>query len=358
MRKTIYLLFILYFLIFVAGGILFYTKYMQNFASIESMPIQVETVSPEATIYYSKTDTLYRFDPKNLNNPLQFNKVEQFISTGEVGQMDIDVDQTQAVYEVKNSGGNWEIWQAKLADFQGEKIAYPGKKELEGFEDFSLPNYSPDKNNLAFLGNGGTADVIFVKDIANDTYKKLAGETGVKISDYSWSQDSKKLVFCSSSLPKNACWKVVLSNGQMTKIFDADVKTVSWNKTEDIFYLNRGETPHIFSVREDGQNPLQIDNLEIPKIIVDFQIDYQGKKITYSVNDEQKSDVYLSNIDGSNRVQMTTDGNSRQPLFSPDGAEISYLRQKDGIFLIGVNKTNEKKAVNLVDTISSLLIWR
>lgn len=360
MKKTISFLFILYFLILIGAGTIFYFKYIRNFSLIETKPILVETVNPRSLIYYTQANILYRADPQLQNNPLSLEKIETLTLQGEIGQLDLNIFKSQIIYDIKNPDGNWEVWQGDFNNIQKEKIGFKGVAELEDYEDFSNPKYSPDKTKMAILGQKNTADTIFIKDLSG-AWQKVADKIGIKITDYSWSKDSQKLIYCSSNPPvnetKNGCWTINLETKTNTKSFEREVKKISWNKTDNIFYLSKSDPPHIYTIYPEIQEHAQIDDVSAPKTIANFQIDYQGKKIAYEIIADQKSDIYLSNIDGSNRLQLTTDGNTRQPIFSPDD-EIAFLRQKDGIYLVKTDKTNERKLINLEDSIDLLILWR
>ena len=329
---------------------------MRNFSSIKTEPLQVEIVKPRALIYYSKGSDLLRVDPQSQND-----SVKTLETQGEIGQLDLNASKSQVTYEVKSATGNWEIWQGDFNNIQKEKIAPDDSaQELVPYENFSAPKYSPDKNKLSYLAQSSSSDAIIIQDIVTGDLEKVEPDTKIKIADYSWNNKSDSLIYCSSNPPaggaKNACFVFNLANKQNTKAFEREIKKVSWSKTDNIFYLSSGETPHIYTANIAGGSPVQIDDVSSPKNIINFQINNQGEKIVYEIVADQKSDIYLSNIDGSNRLQLTTDGLAHQPIFSPED-EIAYLRQKDGIYTIESDKTNERKIISLEDTINNLLIW-
>lgn len=358
MKKTLVLIFILYLVIFISAGVFFYNQYISNFLSDGKELFQVEIINPSSLIYYSKKNVLYRVDPQNQTEALQLNNIETFPLAGEeVGRLDIDNNNLLAAFDIKNADGNWEVWQATVANLQTEKLAYLGLVELAGFDDFTNPQFSPNGEKLAFIAQGTSEDVIFIKNLANNVLQKIAADTN-KISDYSWNKDSSKIIFCTSNLVPNGCWNTNLETLENSKIFQQDVKKISWNKTDDIFYLSKAESPHLYAIRQDGSDTKQLDDVSSPKQVVTFQIDPAGKKIVYEVTGEEKSDIYLADIDGANRLQLTTDGKADQPLFSTDGKEIAYLKQKDGLYLINTRAIVERKIVNFTDTIDFLLLWR
>ena len=360
MKTNITLIFIIYFLFFAGTGFVFYTKYLDNFTS-KTEPLALETLNSPSAIYYSKGTTLYLLDPNRQANPLEVNPGEQFSLTGEISQLALSKNLLAAI-EIKNTDGFSEIWQGTTSDPQKEKLASVGSAEFAGFEDFLKPQFSPDNTFLSFLGSGKTADVIFVKNLATNDLVRLGEDKTAKITDYSWNKDSSKVIFCTKSLLKNGCFEESLDSPKSTASFKEEVKEISWDKTEEIFYLTQADVPHLFRLDASGKNPQQLDNLISPNKIVSFQIDPAGQKIAYEIISDTPvaggSDIYLAQTDGSNRLQISTDGNAQKPLFSPDGTEITFLRQKDGIYFIKTDKTNERKMINLSDTIDHLFLWR
>lgn len=352
MKQITILLFIIYFLILTGGVTAFYLKYVRNYAPVTTQTLEVETVNLRPLIYYAKSNIFSSVDPDPQNKISTPTTLE---AQGEIGQLDLNKLKSQFAYEQKNANSNWEIWQGDSSNLQKEKVGFIDQTKFGNFEDFSKPKYSPDMNKLAFLAQGSTTDTIFIKNLATDTLQKIINDSTVKIADYSWDKTSKKLIYCSST----ACFSVTQEGKENTKLFEQEVKKISWDKTDDIFYLSRNDTPHIYAVHAGNQDHTQIDDVTAPKKIVGFQINTDGKKIVYEIIADQKSDLYLSDITGANRFQLTNDGNASQPIFSDSATEkIAFLRQKDGIYTINLDQTNARKIVSLKDTINSLFLWR
>ncbi|MCL5407265.1 MAG: hypothetical protein M1429_02105 [Patescibacteria group bacterium] len=360
MKQTTILLFILYFLILAGGVTAFYLKYVRNYTPVATQTLQVETVNLRPLIYYTKTNILSSVDPDPQNKISTTITLE---AQGEIGQLDLNKPKSQFAYEQKNANSNWEIWQGDSSNLQKEKVGFIDQTKFGNFQDFSKPKYSPDMTKLAFLAQGSTTDTIFVENLATGVLQKIINDSAVKITDYSWDKASKKLIYCSSNPPagqsKNACFSVTQEGQENTLVFEREVKKISWDKTDNIFYLSRDDIPHIYTVSPGNQDHTQIDDVTAPKKIVGFQINPDGKKIVYEIIADQKSDLYLSDTTGANRFQLTNDDNASQPIFSDTAIEkIAFLRQKDGIYTINLDQTNVQKVVSLKDTINSLLLWK
>lgn len=356
MKNTISLLFVLYFLILFAGGLIFYTKYMRNFSSIEPKPVVIEQANTNSSIYYNQNNILFRLNPKSQTDPLELSDIAQAQVQGKIESLDFNSSKSEVLYSSLNSNNNWEVLKGRFDNLSKEKVAFKGENGLDGFDDFTMPKFSPDKTKISVKAGQGETEAIFVKDLANDNWQKYAYKNG-KISDYSWSKDCQKLIFCTSNLTKNFCSIIDLESKSNTLGFEREVAMISWDKTDTIFYLSQSNPPHIYAVNEQGSNSQQIDNLASPKKIVYFSINLTGTKIIYEVKTNNQSDLYTSSIDSTNRVQLTTDGSSQNPIFSPENT-IAFLKPGNGIYIIEVDKTNEKKLVNLSSEIDKLLLWR
>lgn len=350
MKTTFYLIFILYFLLFLGAGFVFYTQNIANYGGAKSLP--AERVSSGSQIYYLRDKTIARFNPALAEDM----KLVKFPQAGDIGRLTLS--QTEAFYELKNSQGLWELRRASLEQFASNKIE-TSAPIFSGFDDFNLPKPSPNNENLAFLGLGKTADAVFTKNLASGKVTKIGDELSARIADFSWNQDGSAILICTSSLTPDTCQNYSLGSSSGTKMFEAEVQVLSLDKTEDIFYLSREETPHLFRKKVVGE-AASIDNLSAPKKIVGFELDPTGQDIAYEVVDPETSGsaIYLSDISGANKIQLTSGVNAFWPLFSPDGRQIIYYKSHEGIYLYQIDRGTETKISLPSEQIDRLLGWR
>ena len=80
-------------------------------------------------------------------------------------------------------------------------------------------------------------------------------------------------------------------------------------------------------INSNGTDPITITTLVSEVQDPDFSPD--GQEIVFSLIDNGLSNLWKINTDGTNLIQLTTDGLSRQANFSPDGAQIVYINDGD-----------------------------
>lgn len=356
MKKITWILFTCYFCLFAGFGLIFYFKYLNKFFKTGAEPQPVETAQNKELIYYSQDNNLYRFNPALNLDPLDPNRFERFQSTGEVSNIDISKNNSLITYDSLLEGVR-EIWEVKTENNASSKIASSSNSKLNIYKDFSCPKYSPDGTQLAFIANNGTSDKIIIYNLATLEYKPLSDNFVAQISDYVFSPDSQSIIFCTSNALTNTCYLVNIKTGQDSKIFQSDILQLAITEKGELIYLkSETDTANIYRLSANNE-PTRITNLKAPKKISKISTTSNGNEIAYEVNEDNISNIYFINSDGSNNTQLTTDGNSLMPQMRSFGGKIAYFRAGSGIYQINTNKSGEQKIAN-IETIINLLIWR
>jgi len=61
---------------------------------------------------------------------------------------------------------------------------------------------------------------------------------------------------------------------------------------------------------------------------------------------EKDRNIWIMGINGENPQQLTTDGTSSSPVFSPDGKKIAFVSDRDGnfeVYIMNANGTGQTK---------------
>ena len=353
-RNYTWLLFLVYFGIFVVLGVIFYYKYLDQFLLPGAKPPEVDIVA-QSQIYFSSPDGLYRTNPEYVSTGALINAAEKIQATTSVTSIDVLPGKTLA-YAASNQAGYSEIWQMDLKSNQSEIIGRT--TENNNFLNFEKPRFDPSGGKLAYLAKSEQKDTILINDIESGKTTDLTSAIDTKISDFSWDKTGKKIIFCTKNPTSNYCEALETASGKNLGTFTAEVDQIYWNKGTTLYYLeNASDTANIYSLSDITDKPVAITKISNPKTIVDFSLSSDGNTIAYEVKEGGSSEIYVSKTDGSNLIQLTQDSKSREPQISPDGKLVAFLKEGDGIYLIGVDKLNEKKLLNLSGEIR-LLAWR
>ena len=72
-----------------------------------------------------------------------------------------------------------------------------------------------------------------------------------------------------------------------------------------------------------------------------------GQKIAFTSTREGNADIFLMNVDGSEKVALTShEANDAWPVFSPDGQKIAFFSKRDGndeIYIMDLDGSNQER---------------
>jgi len=355
MKKTTWIIFILYFGLFVALGAIFYFKYLNKFFKSGAEPMTVEQISSGSFIYYNIDNNLYRLWPVWTIDPQAGDRIERFQSTGEVNSIDVSSNDDLVVYDAKTVNGSTEIWQVKTPSNESANLAFIGQKGLDEFQNFTKPKISPSGEEIAFIGVGNSDHIITFSTAKGFTIQ--TSKFASKIADFAWT-DTQAIVFCTQNMPKNACYKIDIASGTDQKILEADVLQIAAAETGFVYLAKENETANIYYQNLTNGKNRKLSDLQSPKKVDSFSLDKNQQKLAFKVSEGSNSYFYFENVDGSNRFELSGDGKNIMPLISPDGLQIAYLRPTDGIYIENLDNQTIQKIANLSSTNVKLLLWR
>jgi len=183
------------------------------------------------------------------------------------------------------------------ADFEQLNIVTPGL------------TWSPDEKKIALTAKSGGYDVIYVIDVESEDNTTLPIELD-GINSLSWSPDGNRIAF-------------VGHNGKQSDIYTYNLDTKRLrNLTNDVFTDNNPSwSPYGNNIvfTSDRKN-----NLSIGQMPDDFKI--------YNYDYDQ-DDIYSININSlkMERITNTSSATESFPLVSPDGKEILFVSDANGI---------------------------
>ncbi|HUJ33371.1 MAG TPA: hypothetical protein VLY23_18965 [Candidatus Acidoferrum sp.] len=244
------------------------------------------------------------------------------------------IAQTQIAY-VSGKSGNKEIW---AMDYDGGNA-----HELTHLRSIALtPRWSPDAARIAFTcyepnRRGVTSAQICMYSTASG---RLIGfpRFGGTNSSPAWSPDGQEIAFMSSQNGNPDIYVVGADGSHLHRItFAAGVNTSpAWNpKTgkEMVFVSDRGGdgVPVLYQMNSDGTNVTKI-NLPDMGYVIDPAWSPNGQLIAFSWRRPSGNyDIYVMDIVSHQLVELTKDeGRNERPSWAPDGRHLVFESTRTG----------------------------
>jgi TolB protein len=95
-----------------------------------------------------------------------------------------------------------------------------------------------------------------------------------------------------------------------------------------VYSATEGGNADIFTISEDGTASGQLTSDASAEIQPKLSSD--GRYLIFLSNRTGQMDVWRSDANGTNTLRLTTEGDVREPVLSPDGSAVYYLRQGSG----------------------------
>lgn len=186
----------------------------------------------------------------------------------------------------------------RTVDFEELNVLYPSI------------SWAPDNNRLAFSVKSSGYDVINILDVRNDESHLLPFKLD-GIETVSWSPDNKRIAFVGANAKESDVYVWDFEKNELinlTKDIFSDYDPVfSWDGKQIFFSSDRGK---------------YID----PKNELDTNF------VMYDYN-YQQLDLYSYNLE-TNKIERITnweDSNEKLPVLSPDGSELIFVSDRNGI---------------------------
>ncbi len=245
---------------------------------------------------------------------------------------------------------------------------------------FSYKNYYPliinnskdsqiisnnSQNNLYFQAE----NKLFSINTDNSLDRLITNTTPLTTSDFSFdptlSPDKTKNVKAEKNDDSSTNLNLTdLQTNRIEQLFKVDSNNIVSQlnyQTNGIFYLTNNQTSSILNLFDFGTNQNKtILTLNTPNEIANYNISKDANSVVLQIKNNQtnENNIQVSQIKDGSSLQLTTDGQSFYPVFSPEGDQIAFWHENDGIYKININKTGLFKIYNYPTKIDQIFTWR
>lgn len=216
----------------------------------------------------------------------------------------------------------------------------PVRRITQGKYFDKSPTFSPDGESLYFASNRLDSFDLWKLSYISGAGLSLKTNSSMMQEDFpSISDDNSVLLFSSYVKGSNIkqIWTLGMKNNELLQLREG--RWPKWfNNNKSILFSGLQRTTgewKVWTMNSDGSTPMQISTSNGSNDI-HASVSPDGKKIVFASDraisgDKKNYDIWLSDIDGSNLVQLTTNGSRDDfPVFSPDGTTI-YFRSNRGV---------------------------
>ena len=187
--------------------------------------------------------------------------------------------------------------------------------------------WSPDGKMVAFSTKAGERDAIHIQKVEYDGFNKVIKPDMGAIYSPDWSPDGSKILFCG------------IKDGKLD-LFTVDIEKETYVRLTNDFF--------------DEFDPQWSPDGE--KIV--FSSDRSNSPYEYTINQINEAyDIFIMNADGSDVKRITNNPfNDRNPDWSPDGKNIVFTSDRNGIvnlYTVDIEEMTLKPLTNLLTGASS-----
>jgi TolB protein len=259
----------------------------------------------------------------------------------------VPADEKPQLLIVSDRSGQAEIYLIN-ADGTGKAKNLTNDKSFNAY-----PAWSPDRRKIAFVSDRDAVNLhIYTMDADGENVKQLTkGDSKCRVP--TWSPDGKKIVF-GQTTPNNGSQICVIDadGGNMKVLGDGDGWDPAWSPDgkKILFASFRGPKGgfRVYVMDADGSNVVQLTTNGNTLGFVYPSWSPDSKRIAWGDFIGQKLEIYVADADGKNSKQITTlGGRNAYPAWSPDGKKIAFQHSDDkGIgsyYIMDANGDNPKE---------------
>lgn len=272
--------------------------------------------------------------------PAKGGEVRDIFASGVVfghGELDWSPDGGTIAFVDKSRQGVSAIFLLSPENRSARQITMPSG----GGQDWG-PAFSPDGNRIAFMRSNS----IMVMPEEGGEMQRLTREPVHALGSPAWTPDGQSIVFASHPNGEQvSLWRIPASGGAPARI--EQTGPMVWNPSVS----RRGfrlACALLSNARSIDQMDLAPPGQKARTLVTSVsgenagqQLSPDGKKLAFQSDRTGGLDIWVSDTNGQNPIQLTAMGTAGAPRWSPDGKEISFdvglgrdWREPRAIFLV------------------------
>lgn len=229
-------------------------------------------------------------------------------------------------------GQNFAIYQISMESLERKVMTKPPVASIGD----AMPAYSPDGQTLAFVRTTKESADVFTIPAKGGVALQLTRENHVTLMGLAWTEDGKSIVYGGFG-----AWIVPASGGTSRQLFSTSMLCSPTIRGDKLVYTVYNWEENIWSAAlEDNQvHGGWRKEFASTRNEEGLRFSPDGKRVAFQSNRTNAFEIWVSDIDGANPLQLTNYGGplTGSPRWSPDGKNIAYDSRPDGnadIFIV------------------------
>jgi Tol biopolymer transport system component/DNA-binding winged helix-turn-helix (wHTH) protein len=202
------------------------------------------------------------------------------------------------------------------------------------------PSFSPDGKRVLFVRSRDTgfSEEIMTIPVYGGSVARVASEPARILGPPQWSFDGQSVIFASDRNSHPALWRVSLTDEAPIAINDSGWYPAVSRKGYKLAYQRVTRSLNVWEMSlVEKQKHILIPSTSETDQGPGPQLSPDGTKIAYMSDRSGTMEIWVSDQDGRNPLQLSAIGSAGTPRWSPDGQSIAFdARTKNGVYIYTV----------------------